>query len=38
MSEVIKIPPIIIERYEQLYDLVQNRSKDGKLEARLVAE
>lgn len=38
MSEIIRIPPIITERYEQLYDLVQNQSKDGKLEVKLVAE
>lgn len=37
-TELLRIPPIIVERYEQLYDLVQNKSKDGKLPAEVVAK
>lgn len=38
MSETLRIPPIVQERYDQLYDLVQNHSKDGYLEAAQVAK
>lgn len=36
--EQLKIPPIILERYNQLYDLIQNKSFNGRIEAKEVAK
>lgn len=43
MSEILiknvgMVPPKVTERFEQLYDLIQNESKDGRLEAEKVAK
>lgn len=34
----INIPPKVTERYEQLYDLIQEKSYDGRIEAIEVAK
>jgi hypothetical protein len=34
----MSIPPIIQERYEELYDLVQNKSKNARITAAQLAE
>lgn len=38
LIQKIMIPPAVIDRYEQLYELVQNKSDNGRLAAKDVAE
>lgn len=38
MNNCIIVPPKITERYEQLYNLIQNESKNGRIEAEKVAK
>lgn len=36
MGEIFKVPPAILKRYQDLYDLVES-SEDGRLDADVVA-
>ena len=38
MSGKFEIPPLIESRYDELYDLVQNKSVDGHIDVKQLAE